>query len=107
MATIIGKDLNAYHNQLTDKVELQQKLIEELVKLNQAQEEEIKRIAGEYDILYGQYLNCAELLKHYDPQNFGYPKIESYDKDIMKKKIMSRNIEGVEFIDFSKPKADE
>ena len=107
MARVIGKDLTAYHNELTDKVELQQKLIEELVKLNQAQEEEIKRIVGEYDTLYDGYLNCAELLKHYDPQNFGYPKIDSYDKDLMRRKIMSRDIKGVEFVDFSKPKTNE
>ena len=98
MAKVIGKDLTAYHNQLTDRVDLQQKLIEELVKLNQGQEEEIKRIVGEYDTLYGQYLNCTELLKQYDPQNFGYPKVT--DNDIMKRK--NKDIKGVEFIDFSK-----
>jgi hypothetical protein len=98
MATIIGKDLTAYHNQLTDKVELQQKLIEELIKLNQAQEEEIKRIVGEYDKMY-------ELLKYYDPMLFGYSEV--VDADLMKRISNRRGTSGVEFIDFSKPKADE
>jgi len=98
MATIIGKDLTAYHNQLTDKVELQQKLIEELIKLNQAQEEEIKRIVGEYDKMY-------ELLKYYDPMLFGYSEV--VDVDLMKRISNRRGASGVEFIDFSKPKADE
>ena len=98
MATIIGKDLTAYHNQLTDKVELQQKLIEELIKLNQAQEEEIKRIVGEYDKMY-------ELLKYYDPMLFGYSEV--VDVDLMKRISNRRGTSGLEFIDFSKPKADE
>jgi hypothetical protein len=105
MAKIIGKDLTSYHNELSNKVELQQKLIEELVKLNEGYEEEVKRLVGEYDKIYGLYTAISELLKHYDPAQFGYPKV--VDKDFMKMIASRRNVPGVEFIDFSKPKADE
>jgi hypothetical protein len=105
MAKIIGKDLTSYHNELSNKVELQQKLIEELVKLNEGYEEEVKRLVGEYDKIYGLYTAMSELLKHYDPTQFGYPKV--VDKDFMKMINGRRNNPNVEFIDFSKPKADE
>jgi hypothetical protein len=55
MARIIGHDLTAYHNELTDKVALQAKLIEELVKLNENYEVEVKRLVDEYNKLYVKY----------------------------------------------------
>jgi hypothetical protein len=86
--------------ELHDTIRLQKGLIEELVKLNAGYEQEVKRLVGEYDNLYEQYKNAEQLLKHYDPSNFGYPKV--IDKDIMKRRGSNRNIKGIEFIDFSK-----
>jgi hypothetical protein len=47
----------------------------------------------------------GELLKHYDPAQFGYPK--HVDKEVMEKVAKRRDIPGVEFIDFSKPKTND
>jgi hypothetical protein len=46
-----------------------------------------------------------ELLKYYDPMLFGYSEV--VDADLMKRISNRRGTSGVEFIDFSKPKADE
>jgi hypothetical protein len=107
MAKVLGfnKEGNDDYFQLMQRAELQQKLITELVTLNEGYEAEVKRLVGEYDKIYELYVAATELLKQYDPSNFGYPKI--IDKDIMKRRGSNRNIKGIEFIDFSKPKADE
>jgi hypothetical protein len=91
--------------ELHDTIRLQRSLIEELIKLNEGYEAEVKRLVVEYDKIYELYVAATELLKQYDPSNFGYPKV--IDKDIMKRRGSNRNIKGIEFIDFSKPKADE
>ena len=100
MAKVLG--FNPTHTndyfELANKVELQQKLIEELIKLNEGYETEVKRLVGEYDKMY-------ELLKYYDPMLFGYSEV--VDKDFMKKISSRRGVPGIEFIDFSKPKVDE
>ena len=41
--------------QLSQKVEMQEKLIEELLKLNQHFEVEVQRLVNEYDKLYSKY----------------------------------------------------
>jgi hypothetical protein len=105
MAQVIGHDLRQYHNELSDKVRLQEKLIDELVKLNENYEVEVKRLVDEYNKLYELHLGMGELLKHYDPAQFGYPKV--VDKELMEKVAKRRDIPGVEFIDFSKPKTND
>ena len=73
--------------------------------MNEAYEGEVKRLVGEYDIVYENYLNAIAILQQYDPHNFGYS--EFLNKDLIKIRASNRNIKGVEFVDFSKPKADE
>jgi hypothetical protein len=107
MAKVLGfntTETNDYF-ELAQKVRGLEKLVGELSSLNLAYEEEVKRLVGEYDKLYGQYLNVEQLLKQYDPSRFGYPKV--VDKDIMKRNNISKNIQGIEFIDFSKPQTNE
>jgi hypothetical protein len=107
MAKVLGfnKTGNDDYFELLQRAELQQKLITDLIKLNEAYEAEVKRLVGEYDIVYQNYLDAIAILQKYDPHNFGYPKF--LNKDLIKIRASNRNIEGVEFIDFSKPKADE
>lgn len=63
MAKIIGHNptqTNEYV-ELNEKVKLQQQVIEELVKLNNGYEEEIKRIVNQYDALYEQYMKVKQI----------------------------------------------
>jgi hypothetical protein len=60
---------------------------------------------GEYDKIYVLYTTIEEILKHYDPMQYGFPKV--VDNEFMQKIIIRRNNPNVEFIDFNKPKADE
>jgi hypothetical protein len=83
--------------ELHDTIRLQRSLIEELIKLNEGYEAEVKRLVVEYDKIYDLYLMGEELLKNYDPDRFGYPKF--VNKDIIRK---NQKNEGVEFKDFSK-----
>jgi hypothetical protein len=78
-------------------IKLQRSLIEELIRLNEGYEAEVKRLVGEYDKIYELYLMGEQLLKNYDPDRFGYPKF--VNKDIIRK---NQKNEGVQFIDFSK-----
>lgn len=56
MATIIGKDPQAQQiYDLEQKVQLRDKMIEELMKLNDSYEVEVKRLVDEYDKLYSKY----------------------------------------------------
>ena len=107
MAKVLGfnpTETNDYF-ELAQKVRGLEKLVGELSSLNLAYEAEVKRLVGEYDKLYENYSNVEQLLKNYDPSQFGYPKIVS--KDIMKRRGSNRNMEGIEFIDFSKPQTNE
>ena len=104
MAKVLGfntTETNDYF-ELAQKVRGLEKLVGELSSLNLAYEAEVKRLVGEYDKLYGQYLNVEQLLKNYDPDKFGYPKF--VNKDIIRKNQKS---EGVQFIDFNKPNTNE
>jgi hypothetical protein len=105
MAKVLGfdNDIRQKNRELESTLELQRSLIEELVKLNEGYEEEVKRLVTSYDALYEEHMNMGELLKHYDPDMFGYPKI--INKDLIRKN--RKDIEGVEFIDFSKTKTNE
>jgi hypothetical protein len=105
MAKVLGFNPQQSYIEMEDTIKLQRSLIEELVRLNEGYEAEVKRLVGEYDKIYELYLMGEQLLKNYDPDKFGYPKF--VNKDIMKKKTNNRNIEGIEFIDFSKPKVNE
>ena len=99
MAKVLGfNPPNESYVELHDTIKLQRSLIEELIKLNEGYEAEVKRLVGEYDKMY-------ELLKYYDPMLFGYSEV--VDADLMKRISNRRGTPGVEFIDFSKPIVDE
>jgi hypothetical protein len=105
MAKVLGfnpTETNDYF-ELAQKVRGLEKLVGELASLNLAYEGEVKRLVSEYDKLYELYSNSEQLLKNYDPHHFGYPKF--INEDIMRKK--NKNIQGLEFIDFSKPQTNE
>lgn len=57
MAVVLGHNpqQTSDYFELSQKVKLQQQLIEELMKLNAGYEEEVKRLVGEYDKLYEKY----------------------------------------------------
>lgn len=55
MAIVLGKNPQQSYVELTDKIKGLEKLVTELIQLNQAQDSEIKRIVGEYDKLYEKY----------------------------------------------------
>lgn len=105
MAKVLGFNPQQSYIDMENTIKLQRSLIEELIKLNEGYEAEVKRLVGEYDIVYENYLNAIAILKQYDPHNFGYS--EFLNKDLIKIRASNRNIKGVEFVDFSKPKADE
>lgn len=65
MAVVLGhnpQQSNEYFA-LTQKVKLQQQLIEELMKLNAGYEEEVKRLVSEYDKLYERYEHSLKFNK--------------------------------------------
>jgi predicted ATPase len=65
MAVVLGNNpqqSNEYF-MLVQKVKLQTQLIEDLMKLNMGQEEEIKRLVSEYDKLYEQYQHSLKFNK--------------------------------------------
>ena len=85
MAKVLGFNPTEHktYREAVEKAEQLERLVKELVQLNQAQDEEIRRIIGEYDSLYEKY-------------------------DSIKKKIKTgNNIPGIEFIDFTKPNTNE
>lgn len=65
MATILGN--NTQHSSeyfaLVQKEKLQRQLIEDLMKLNMGQQEEIKRLVGEYDKLYEKYEHALKFIQ--------------------------------------------
>ena len=97
MAKVLGFNPQQSYIDMEDTIKLQRSLIEELIRLNEGYEAEVKRLVGEYDKIYELYLMGGELLKNYDPDRFGYPKF--VNKDIIRK---NQKNEGVQFIDFSK-----
>jgi hypothetical protein len=106
MAKVLGfNPPNESYVELNDTIKLQRSLIEELIKLNEGYEEEVKRLVGEYDKIYVLYTTIEEILKHYDPMQYGFPKV--VDKEFMERIISRRNNPNIEFMDFSKPIVDE
>ena len=105
MAKVLGFNPQQSYIDMENTIKLQRSLIEELVKLNEGYEEEVKRLVGEYDKIYVLYTTIEEILKHYDPMQYGFPKV--VDKEFMERMLSRRNNPNIEFIDFSKPKADE
>jgi hypothetical protein len=97
MAKVLGFNPQQSYIEMENTIKLQRSLIEELIKLNEGYEAEVKRLVGEYDKIYELYLMGEQLLKNYDPDKFGYPKF--VNKDIIRK---NQKKEGVQFIDFSK-----
>ena len=97
MAKVLGFNPQQSYIDMENTIKLQRSLIEELIRLNEGYEAEVKRLVGEYDKIYELYLMGEELLKNYDPDRFGYPKF--VNKDIIRK---NQKNEGVEFKDFSK-----
>jgi uncharacterized coiled-coil protein SlyX len=64
MAKVLGFNPNASEvYELSEKVKLQQQLIEELVKLNAGYEQEVKRLVGEYDKLYEKYEHAIKFIQ--------------------------------------------
>ena len=56
MAKVLGfEPENKKVYDLEQKIKMQEGLIEELLKLNQSYEEEVRRLVGEYDKLYIKY----------------------------------------------------
>ena len=56
MAKVLGFDpQNKTIDELEQKVKLRDKMIEELMKLNESYEIEVKRLVEEYDKLYSKY----------------------------------------------------
>ena len=58
MAKVLGfnpTQTNDYF-ELAEKAKQLEKVVRELVQLNEAQDEEMKRIVGEYDKLYEKYV---------------------------------------------------
>jgi len=65
MAVILGNNptqTNDYF-ELSEKCKLQQSLIDELIKLNQGYEAEVKRLVGEYDKLYEKYESALKFIQ--------------------------------------------
>ena len=62
MAKVLGfnPQQNNDYLQLVQKVEMQEKLIEELVNLNQQYEVEVKRLVQEYDKLYKNCIGSSK-----------------------------------------------
>jgi predicted ATPase len=58
MAKVLGfnpTQSNDYF-ELSEKAKALEKLVKELVELNQSQDEEMRRLVGEYDKLYEKYV---------------------------------------------------
>ena len=102
MAKVLGFNPQQSYIDMENTIKLQRSLIEELIRLNEGYEAEVKRLVGEYDKIYELYLMGEELLKNYDPDKFGYPKF--VNKDIIRK---NQKNEGVQYIDFSKKVENE
>jgi hypothetical protein len=84
MAKVLGfNPPNESYVELHDTIRLQRSLIEELIKLNEGYEGEVKRLVGEYDKLYEMYLSVVKELQKVNPNAAGYPKYVEF-KDFSK-----------------------
>lgn len=72
MAKVLGFDpQNKIINELEQKVKLQEQLIAELIKLNEAYEVEVKRLVEEYDSLHRRYSIV------HSPQTISYTTVKN------------------------------
>lgn len=88
MAKVLGfrDDIVEKYRELEQQSQLQKSLIEELVKLNEGYEDEVKRLVGAYDTLYEKYMKLIEEVQKVNPDLAGYPKFENVElKDFSKK----------------------
>jgi len=92
MAKVLGfdNDIRQKNRELESTLILQRSLIEELVKLNEGYEEEVKRLVTAYDALYEKLLKYEKEIQKINPNIAGYPTFEK-----------------IEYKDFSKTKTNE
>jgi len=63
MAQVLGFNPQQSYIEMEDTIKLQRSLIEELVKLNEGYEAEVKRLVGEYDKLYEKYEHSLKFIQ--------------------------------------------
>jgi hypothetical protein len=63
MAKVLGFNPQQSYIEMEDTIKLQRSLIEELIKLNEGYEEEVKRLVGEYDKLYEKYEQAIKFIQ--------------------------------------------
>jgi hypothetical protein len=63
MAKVLGFNPQQSYIEMEDTIKLQRSLIEELIKLNEGYEQEVKRLVGEYDKLYEKYEHSLKFNK--------------------------------------------
>jgi hypothetical protein len=63
MAKVLGFNPQQSYIEMEDTIKLQRSLIEELVRLNEGYEAEVKRLVGEYDKLYEKYQHSLKFNK--------------------------------------------
>jgi hypothetical protein len=63
MAKVLGFNPQQSYIEMEDTIKLQRSLIEELIKLNEGYEAEVKRLVGEYDKLYERYEHSLKFNK--------------------------------------------
>jgi hypothetical protein len=63
MAKVLGFNPQQSYIEMDDTIKLQRSLIEELVRLNEGYEGEVKRLVGEYDKLYEKYQHSLKFNK--------------------------------------------
>jgi hypothetical protein len=63
MAKVLGFNPQQSYIEMDDTIKLQRSLIEELVRLNEGYEAEVKRLVGEYDKLYEKYQHSLKFNK--------------------------------------------
>ena len=63
MAKVLGFNPQQSYIEMEDTIKLQRSLIEELVRLNEGYEAEVKRLVGEYDKLYEKYEHSLKFNK--------------------------------------------
>jgi hypothetical protein len=63
MAKVLGFNPQQSYIEMEDTIKLQRSLIEELVRLNEGYESEVKRLVGEYDKLYEKYESALKFIQ--------------------------------------------
>jgi len=63
MAKVLGFNPQQSYIDMENTIKLQRSLIEELIRLNEGYEAEVKRLVGEYDKLYEKYEHSLKFNK--------------------------------------------